>query len=126
MRKILGRILLFSAAFFGVMAIVFLIRNIFFEGATQDGIYTSCGFFATMLYGALLSLSLRYTLNAKRGRENDRNQLLAGAIFVILGTVICASMHIIFGIGQYWLAAVAYYIQSILIFSVCVVALRTI
>ena len=122
-RKLLGRILLFSAAFFGVMAIVMLVRHIFL-GEQQEGVYTSCGFSATMLYGALLSISLNYTLRTPRGREDDKNQLIAGAILVALGTAICASMHIIYGIGQYGLAAVAYYIQSILIFSVCMIALR--
>ncbi len=125
MRKILGRILLFSAAFFGVMAIVLLVRHIFF-GEQQDGLYTSCGFLVTMLYGALLSVGLCYSLNAKRGREDDRNQLAAGIVLVVLGTIICASMHMIFGVGQYLLSAIAYYIQSILIFSVCIIALRTI
>lgn len=125
MRKILGRILLFSAAFFGVMAIIIIARHLFM-GEERAGAYTSCGFAVTMLYGALLSLGLSYTLRVKRGREDDKNQIIAGMIMVILGTVICASTQIIYGIGQYLLSAIAYYIQSVLIFSVCVAALRVI
>ena len=125
MRKILGRILLFSAAFFGAIAIILLVRHIFM-GEHGDGVYTSCGFLVTMLYGVLLSINLCYSLYAKRGQEDEKNQLTAGIVLVILGTAICTSMLIVLGVGQYLLSAIAYYIQSVLILGVCVIALRII
>ncbi len=77
-----------------------------------------------MLFGTFLSIGLNYTIRVPRGKDDDKSQVIAGAIMAILGTVICVSMQINIGVGCYWFLPVAYYIQSALIIVICLLSLR--
>lgn len=122
-RQTLGRILLAYSAFTGVLSIVYLIRFIFMDNE-ENGFIAACAFAATMLFGTFLSIGLNYTIRVPRGKDDDKSQVIAGAIMAILGTVICASMQINMGVGGYWFLPVAYYIQSALIIIICILSLK--
>lgn len=122
-RQNLGNTLLAYSALTGVMSIVFLIRFMFMDN-DYDGFLTACAFAATMLFGTFLAIGLNYTIRVPRGKDDDRSQIIAGAILAILGTAICVSMHIIMGIGGYWVLPIFYYIQSALIVAVCLLSLK--
>lgn len=122
-RQTLGRVLLAYSALTGVLSIVYLIRFIFMDNE-ENGFIAACAFAATMLFGTFLSIGLNYTIRVPRGKDDDKSQVIAGAIMAILGTVICVSMQINMGIGPYWFLPIAYYIQSALIIVVCLLSLK--
>ncbi|MCQ2568698.1 MAG: hypothetical protein MJ155_00170 [Candidatus Saccharibacteria bacterium] len=122
-RQTLGRVLLAYSALTGVLSIVYLIRFIFMDNE-ENGFIAACAFAATMLFGTFLSIGLNYTIRVPRGKDDDKSQVIAGAIIAILGTVICVSMQINMGVGSYWFLPVAYYIQSALIVIICLLSLK--
>lgn len=122
-RRTLGRVLLAYSAFTGVLSIVYLIRFIFMDNE-ENGFVAACAFAATMLFGTFLSIGLNYTIRVPRGKDDDKSQVIAGAIMAILGTAICVSMQINMGVGSYWFLPVAYYIQSALIIIICLLSLK--
>lgn len=122
-RQTLGRVLLAYSAFTGVLSIVYLIRFIFMDNE-ENGFVAACAFAATMLFGTFLSIGLNYTIRVPRGKDDDKSQVIAGAIMAILGTAICVSMQINMGVGSYWFLPVAYYVQSALIIIICLLSLK--
>lgn len=122
-RQTLGRVLLAYSALTGVLSIVYLIRFIFMDNE-ENGFIAACAFAATTLFGTFLSIGLNYTIRVPRGKDDDKSQVIAGAIMAILGTVICVSMQINMGVGSYWFLPVAYYIQSALIIIICLLSLK--
>ncbi len=122
-RKRLGRVLLGSSAITSVLAIVYLIRFIFFDN-DANGFIAAVAFAVTMLYGALMGVGMNYTIRVQRGKDEDKSQIIAGMIMALLGTVICVSMQILLGIGDYQILALAYYAQTAVILIVGVLALK--
>lgn len=122
-RKRLGRILLGSSAVTSVLAIVYLIRFIFFDNDT-NGFIAAVAFAVTMLYGALMGVGMNYTIRVQRGKDEDRSQIFAGMVMALLGTAICVSMQILLGIGNYQILALVYYAQTAIILIVGVLALK--
>ena len=122
-RQALGRILLGISAFTGVMSIVYLIRFMFVREEYMGKMVASA-FAATMLFGAFLAIGLNYTIRVPRGKDDDRSQVIAGIIMMILGTVICASMHIAMGVGTYAILPIVFYVQNWLMFLVALYSLK--
>jgi len=120
-RTILGRILLGISAFTSVMSIVYIIKFMFF-GNSFVGFMTAFAFAFTMLYGAFLGVGMNYTIRVPRGKDDDFSQIVAGIIMIILGTVICASMQINFGIGEYIILPIVFYIQNFLMLVIAGIA----
>ena len=119
----LGVVLFACSALTGTIAIVSAVM-LFININSENSIFTAFAFVATMIFGALLSVILGHTIRTPRMRDDDKNQLVAGAIMPFLGTAICASMHIVFGIGGYGILPIVYYAQSILIVVMCLIALK--
>ena len=122
-RKILGTTLLGISAFTGVMSIVYIIRFLFFDNEFM-GFMAAFAFAASMLYGAFMGIGLNYTIRVPRGREEDRSQVIAAMIMMVLGTTICVSMHIIQGIGSYGVLPIVFYMQNGLMFLIALYSLR--
>ena len=122
-RRNLGRVLLTCSAITGVLAVFFLIRLIFLRN-DPDELVVPTAFSATMLYGAFLGIGLNYTIRVPRGKEDDKNQVIAGMVMALLGTAICVSMHIVYGGGAHKILPIAYYAQSAVILIVCVLSLK--
>lgn len=122
-RKRLGRVLLGSSAVTSVLAIVYLIRFIFFDN-DANGFIAAVAFAVTMLYGALMGVGMNYTIRVQRGKDEDRSQILAGMVMALLGTAICVSMQILLGIGDYQILALVYYAQTAIILVVGVLTLK--
>ncbi len=122
-RKILGTALLGISAFTGVMSIVYIIRFLFFDNEFM-GFMAAFAFAASMLYGAFMGIGLNYTIRVPRGREEDRSQVIAAMIMMVLGTTICVSMHIIQGIGSYGVLPIVFYVQNGLMFLIALYSLR--
>ncbi len=120
-RRTFGRILLGCSVVTGVMAIVLLVKMVGFD--IKDDVMIGA-FAATMLFGALLSGMLSYTLFVPRGKEDDKNRLVTGIVFPILGMIICASMQIVYGTDGQVIIPLVYYMQSVLIVSVSIVAIK--
>ena len=122
-RQIIGTAFLGISAFTGVMSIVYLIKFLLFDSVFM-GFMAAFAFATTMLFGSLMGIGLNYTVRVPRGREEDRSQVIAAMIMIILGTVICVSMHIILGIGVYGVLSIAFYIQNGLMFLLALYSLK--
>ena len=124
-RQVLGTILLGVGAFASVMAIVYLVKFMFFSAQLSFETYMSaCAFAVTMLFGALLGVGMNYTIRVPRGREEDRSQIIAAIVMMFLGTVICASIQIVQGIGDYMLLSIVFYAQNWIMFLVALYSLK--
>ena len=123
-RQILGTILLCTSAFAGVMAVVYLIKFIFFNDNFMNTM-VAIAFAATMVFGALLGIGLNYTIRVPRGKDDDRSQVIAAMIFILLGVVVCASLQIVEGVHpDYWLIPVVFYVQNGIMFLVATYSLK--
>ena len=123
-RQVLGTILLCTSAFTGVMAVVYLIKFIFFNDNFMNTM-VAIAFAATMVFGALLGIGLNYTIRVPRGKDDDRSQVIAAMIFMLLGVAICASLQIVEGIyPDYWLIPVVFYAQNWIMFLVAAYSLK--
>ena len=112
-RQVLGTILLGVSAFASVMAIVYLVKFMFFSIDVEFVSYMCASAFAvTMLFAALLGVGMNYTIRVPRGKDEDRSQIIAAIVMMFLGTVICASIQIVEGIGEYGLLPVVFYTQN--------------
>ena len=105
------------------MSIVYIIRFLFFDNEFM-GFMAAFAFAASMLYGAFMGIGLNYTIRVPRGREEDRSQVIAAMIMMVLGTTICVSMHIIQGIGSYGVLPIVFYMQNGLMFLIALYSLR--
>ncbi len=124
-RKRLGTILLCISAFTGVMSIVFLIKFFFFSGVELYMQHmTAVAVAAMMLYGTFMGIGLNYTIRVPRGKDDDRSQVIAAIILMILGVIICASLHIIIGEGEYIILPIAFYAQNWLMLLVALYSLK--
>ena len=123
-RKVLGTILLAISAFTGVMSIVYLIRFLIVGFYFESEALVAVGITVSMLYGAFLGIGMNYTIRVPRGKEDDRNQMIAWLIMIILGTAIAVSLHLIIGIGQYILIPIVFYVQNWLMLLVGLYSLK--
>ena len=123
-RRVLCTILLGTSAFAGVMAIVYLIKFIFFNDNFMHTMI-AIAFSASMVFGALLGIGLNYTIRVPRGREDDRNQVVAAMIIMLLGVAIGVSLHVVEGIyPDYWLIPIVFYAQNWIMFLVAAYSLK--
>lgn len=123
-RKVLGTILLAISAFTGVMSLVYLIKFLAFGIPMNGSALTAIGLSVEMLYGAFLGVGMNYTIRVPRGKDDDRSQMIAWAIFIVLGTVIAASMHMILGVGEYILIPIVLYAQNWLMLLIALYSLK--
>lgn len=124
-RQILGTILLGISAFTSTMAIVYVVSIAVFGDLFMDGAIAMLAFAMTMLFGALLGVGMNYTIRVPRGREGDFNQMIMWMTLILLGTVVCAMMHIILGIGVFnLLLPTVFYVQNGLMLLVALYSLK--
>ncbi len=124
-RQVLGTILLGVGAFAGVMAIVYLVKFMFFSiDVSYESYMTASAFAATMLFAALLGVGMNYTIRVPRGKDDDRSQIIAAIVMIFLGTAICASIQIVQGIGEYLLLPIVFYTQNWIMFLIALYSLK--
>ena len=124
-RRILSTILLGISAFTFVMGIVYAISIAVFGNLFTNGAITMVAFAITMQFGAFLGIGMNYTIRVPRGREGDFNQMIMWLILILLGTAICASMHIVQGnTGLILLLPIVFYVQNGLMFLIGLYSLK--
>ena len=122
LRTTLGRVLLGISAFTGVMSIVYMVKFIWFNDDFM-GSMAATAFAATMLFGSLMAIGMNYTIRVPRGKNDDASQIVAAMVMMVLGTIICASMQINIGIGEYIILPIVFYVQNFLMFVIAGIAL---
>ena len=123
-RRLLGRILLGISAFAGVMAIVYVIKLLFFVSNVTPGFTTAMVFAVVMIFGALMAIGMNYTIRVPRGKDDDRSQILAAVLMMFLGVIICVTTQILLGIGEFVILPIVFYCQNWLMFLVAMYSLK--
>jgi hypothetical protein len=123
-REILGTIFLGISAFTFVMSVVYLVKFVFFSENFMDEM-VAIAFAFTMLYGSLLGVGFNYTIRVPRGKDDDFSQIVSGIVMMFLGTIICASMQILIGVGsKYMILPIVFYVQNWLMLLVALYSLK--
>ena len=121
MKKSLLTILASLGMITAVMAVYYFMHMVivgdFINGFTAGTSYAVC-----MLCGALISFLIAYTVKTNRNNTDDRNQITAMIIIVLLGAVICATISV-WGIGEHLPIVIGYYLQTAILLAI-MIALR--
>jgi len=114
LRKILIALSLVSAG----MAIYYFI-SLIIAGDFIHGFVAATSYAVCMLCGAIIGLMAEYTVRTNRDNTDDKNQLNAGIIFVLLGAIIATTVSML-GIAGHAPIMIAYYLQTVLLLGVLV------
>lgn len=115
LRKILIALSLASAG----MAIYYFISMVI-AGDIIHGFVAATSYAVCMLCGAIIGLMAEYTVRVNRDNTDDKNQLNAGMVLVILGAVIATTVSML-GIGGHAPIMIAYYLQTVILFAILLI-----
>ena len=115
LRKILVALSLVSAG----MAIYYFI-SLIIAGDFIHGFVAATSYAVCMLCGAIIGLMAEYTVRMKRNNTDDKNQLNAGIIFVVLGALIATTVSTL-GIEGHAPIMIAYYLQTVMLLAILIV-----
>ena len=115
LRKILVALSLVSAGMAIYYFISLIIAGDFIHGFVAATSYTVC-----MLCGAIIGLMAEYTVRTNRNNTDDKNQLNAGIIFVVLGALIATTVSTL-GIEGHAPIMIAYYLQTVMLLAILIV-----
>ena len=114
LRKILVALSLVSAG----MAIYYFI-SLIIAGDFIHGFVAATSYAVCMLCGAIIGLMAEYTVRMKRDNTDDKNQLNAGIIFVVLGALIATTVSTL-GIEGHAPIMIAYYLQTVMLLAILI------
>ena len=114
LRKILVVLSLASAGFAIYYFISMMIASDILHGFVAATSYAAC-----TLCGAIIGLMAEYTVRTNRDNTDDKNQLNAGILFVLLGAVIATTVSML-GIGGHVPIMIAYYVQTVILLAILV------
>lgn len=114
LRKILVALSLVSAG----MAIYYFI-SLIIAGDFIHGFVAATSYAVCMLCGAIIGLMAEYTVRMKRNNTDDKNQLNAGIIFVVLGALIATTVSTL-GIEGHAPIMIAYYLQTVMLLAILI------
>ena len=115
LRRILVALCLASA----VMAAYYFVSMVI-EGDTMHGFVSAASYVTCMLGGAFIGLLAAYTVRTERDNTDDKGQLNAGIILVILGAVIASTVSTL-GIGKHGPIMIGYYLQTVILLALLIV-----
>ena len=114
LRKILVALSLVSAG----MAIYYFI-SLIIAGDFIHGFVAATSYAVCMLCGAIIGLMAEYTVRTNRNNTDDKNQLNAGIIFVVLGALIATTVSTL-GIEGHAPIMIAYYLQTVMLLVILI------
>ena len=114
LRKILVALSLVSAG----MAIYYFI-SLIIAGDFIHGFVAATSYAVCMLCGAIIGLMAEYTVRTNRNNTDDKNQLNAGIIFVVLGALIATTVSTL-GIEGHAPIMIAYYLQTVMLLAILI------
>lgn len=118
MKKALLLILASLGIVTAAMAIYYFVHMVIIgdlvHGFTAGATYSVC-----MLCGALISFLIAHTVKVNRDNTDDKNQITAMIIFVLLGVVITTTTAA-WGIGNNIPIVIGYYLQTVIMLAILI------
>ena len=100
------------------MAIYYFI-SLIIAGDFIHGFVAATSYAVCMLCGAIIGLMAEYTVRTNRNNTDDKNQLNAGIIFVVLGALIATTVSTL-GIEGHAPIMIAYYLQTVMLLVILI------
>ena len=118
MKKALLTILASLGIVTTIMAIYYFVQMVI-VGDLVHGFTAGVSYAVCMLCGALISFLVAYTVKVNRNNVDDKNQITAMIILVLLGVAISTTVSV-WGIGEHLPIAIGYYLQTVFLLGILI------